>query len=232
LPSGDIRTNIEGELINSFLRSAPQSDMDNPRVWPFVSGDFSADLFVESIAPTLRLIIAGAGDDAIPLTRLARFMGYEVAIVDGRFHQARASRFPDADAVHLTTGADPLGGVTLDEWTAVVLMSHSYAQDLAALRAICGRNLPYVGILGPRRRAERMLAEVGIALDEIGAALHSPVGLDIGADGAEQIALAVIAELQSVLNRRAGGRLREKAGPLRPPATETVHSIPASCFIE
>jgi xanthine/CO dehydrogenase XdhC/CoxF family maturation factor len=116
--------------------------------------------------------------------------------------------------VLVTRENDPLGGISIDDWTAAVVMSHSYDQDLTSVAALARYRLPYLGLLGPRKRAEKLLREANVSLDELSGALHSPIGLDIGADGAEQIALAIIAEIQSVLNRRAGGRLREKAGPL------------------
>jgi xanthine/CO dehydrogenase XdhC/CoxF family maturation factor len=113
-------------------------------------------------------------------------------------------------------------------------MSHSYAQDLATLRALAPFRLPYLGLLGPRKRTERMIAEAGLTTLPNGGEIHSPVGLDIGADGAEQIALAAIAEIQSAINRRAGGRLREKAGPLKVCSADEIeaqgdYAAPLAC---
>lgn len=227
LPDGTIETDLASRSLETFARHATLSVGAKPQVVCYDDHDAHIDFFVEPIVPTLRLLVFGAGDDAVPLARLAAFMGYEVTVLDGRSHMARTERFTSADRVLVTSAADPLAGVKPDEWTAAILMSHSYAQDLAALKALAAFRLPYLGMLGPRKRTERMLSEADIALDQVADFLHSPIGLDIGADGAEQIALAVIAEIQSVLNRRGGGRLREKAGPLH--LDEIHYELPLAC---
>jgi xanthine dehydrogenase accessory factor len=215
-PDGTVKTSIGDAgllalLPDAILRSRAASNGQQANWELPLAG---ADFFVESIQPGLRLLVFGAGDDAMPMVQLARFMGYETVVLDGRSHLARADRFPMADHVEVVTLDGVLGSIRVDDWTAAVLMSHSYVQDLQALRALAACSLPYLGLLGPRKRTERMLAEAGIRQPVLEDSMHSPMGLDIGADGAEQIALATIAEIQSVLNRRAGGQLRVKAGPL------------------
>lgn len=232
-PDGTVETDFTAKVLGDFARSASLA-VQKASVVTYEDDGGAVDLFIEPIWPTLRLLIFGAGDDAIPLVRLAKFMGYEVIVLDGRSHLARVERFAGADRVVVTREDDPFGGLAVDDWTAAVVMSHSYDQDLASVRALARYHLPYLGLLGPRKRTERLLGEANVALDELGGALHSPIGLDIGADGAEQIALAIVAEIQSVLNRRAGGRLREKAGPLHvPPADEAGRNVsyrrPAAC---
>ncbi|MGA8597257.1 MAG: XdhC family protein [Bryobacteraceae bacterium] len=232
-PDGAVQTDLPIGAIVEYLESAYQVLGGTPRVLTYEGAGHSTDLFFEHLPPTLRLLVFGAGDDAIPMVRLARFMGYEVMVLDGRSHLARADRFPGATNVLVTQPENRLAGIELDDWTAAVVMSHSYEQDLETLEALAGHRLPYLGFLGPRNRTEKLLAEANVSLDEIAEALHSPIGLDIGADGAEQIALAVIAEIQSVLNRRAGGRLREKAGPLHGElagaSDRDFYRVPAAC---
>jgi xanthine/CO dehydrogenase XdhC/CoxF family maturation factor len=172
------------------------------------------DFFVETIAPPLRLLIFGAGDDAIPLLKLARFIGWEPWIYDGRSHYAKRERFPDAHAVVVRSPGDSGSPLPIDGWTAAVLMSHSYSQDLQNLRELSHQHLPYLGVLGPRKRSLQILEEAGLENQLNNSAFHSPMGLDIGADGPEQVALAVVAEIQASLNRRTGGLLRERAGPI------------------
>jgi xanthine/CO dehydrogenase XdhC/CoxF family maturation factor len=231
-PDGNIETDMTTSALTQFAHAAAHT-AQRPDVVTY-EGDGRVDLFVEPVWPTLRLLIFGAGDDAIPLVRLAKFMGYEVVVLDGRSHLARAERFAGADRVLVTQQDNLLGGLVPDDWTAAVVMSHSYDQDLASVRALTRYHLPYLGMLGPRKRTEKLLSEANASLNELGGALHSPIGLDIGADGAEQIALAIVAEIQSVLNRRAGGRLREKAGPLHLPSTDDAagsisYRRPAAC---
>jgi xanthine/CO dehydrogenase XdhC/CoxF family maturation factor len=157
-PDGETETNIADPQLIAFLDAhfdSPFGDRTTHISWQ------SVDLFIETVFPCLRLYIVGAGDDAIPMTRQARLMGYETFVVDGRSHLARKERFPEAAHVEAIAPEEFLRTAVLDDWTAVVLMSHSYAQDLAALSALAQRNkIPYIGALGPRKRTEKMLSEL------------------------------------------------------------------------
>jgi xanthine/CO dehydrogenase XdhC/CoxF family maturation factor len=105
-------------------------------------------------------------------------------------------------------------GEQIDPWTVAVLMSHSYTQDLENLRELAAYPMRYLGILGPRKRTVRLLADAGLDADGLPSILHGPMGLDIGADGAEQVALAVAAEIQASLHGREGGLLRDRTGAI------------------
>jgi xanthine dehydrogenase accessory factor len=170
------------------------------------------ELFLETLAPAVRLLVFGAGDDAIPLTEFAKYLGWSVSVFDGRSHYARREKFPNADEVMVRVpgAATP----SVDLWTVAVLMSHSYSQDLAALRELAGLPLRYLGILGPNKRTIQLLSDAGVDRSQTGAKLHGPMGLDIGADGPEQVALAVIAEIQASLNGRDGGTLQTRDGSI------------------
>jgi xanthine/CO dehydrogenase XdhC/CoxF family maturation factor len=215
--NGETLTNIASSQLVSMIEREAQLALEqhSARIFSCEASGETLDVFVEPVLPSLRLLIFGAGDDAVPMAKLAKFLGYEVIVLDGRSHLARAERFA-ADCVMVNSESDPFAGIAPDQWTAAVLMSHSYAQDLAALRALASHSLPYLGLLGPRKRTESLLSDAGLEPEQVLAPMHSPMGLDTGADGAEQIALSVIAEIQAVINQRAGGRLREKAGPLHP----------------
>ncbi len=178
------------------------------------------EAFIEVIPPPVRLLVFGAGDDAIPLTVFAKQLGWHVSVFDGRAHYARRDKFPLADEVLVRPAGQ--SGVETDGWTVAVLMSHSYTQDLKTLLELAPQQPRYVGILGPRKRTARLLEEAGIDGSHLGAALHSPVGLDIGADGPEQVALAVVAEIQATLNGRIGGELRDRAGSIHAPEDEAA----------
>ncbi len=160
------------------------------------------------------MLVFGAGDDAIPVAELAKHLGWEVWVFDGRAHYARSERFPSADQVQVRAPGSLSALPQIDAWTAAVLMSHSYTQDLGTLRELSNTPLSYLGMLGPRKRAVQLLSDAGLDESQLHPALHSPMGLDIGADGPEQVALAVIAEIQAVLNGRPGGPLRERAGSI------------------
>jgi len=174
------------------------------------------EVFLECLPPPPRLVVFGAGHDAVPLVRLAKGLGWHVTVADGRAHVARADRFPEADRVLSTLADDPLVGCAVDADCAVVVMTHSVEQDRRLLRHLLPLGLPYLGQLGPRTRTERMLDELASdgAIDpaRARAGLHYPIGLDIGADNAEEIALAVIGEITAVRAGRRGGMLRERDG--------------------
>jgi xanthine/CO dehydrogenase XdhC/CoxF family maturation factor len=166
--------------------------------------DNGSTAFVEYVAPPQALYIFGAGDDALPLADFADRLGWMVTVIDGRSHLARAERFPNAQNVRVSrTFAD----IEPQQRDAAVILTHSYEQDSAALRALLPRELTYVGLLGPRRRTERLLAEVapeiGLDVNECLSQLHSPVGLDIGAKDPVSIALSIIAEIHAVMERRS-----------------------------
>jgi xanthine dehydrogenase accessory factor len=188
------------------------------------------EVFIETVTPAIRLLIFGAGEDAVPVTELASLLGWNVSVLDGRAHYAKRDKFPTAHEVIVRPPGEDTAA-KIDQWTVAILMTHSYSQDLEVLRQLAAKLPRYVGILGPRKRSTQLLADAGIASDQLGPALHSPMGLDIGADGPEQVALAVLAEIQAALNGRDGGPLRARRGSIHAPdeSSETgqfwVHSI-------
>jgi xanthine/CO dehydrogenase XdhC/CoxF family maturation factor len=180
-----------------------------------------SEIFAETLVPALRLLIFGAGDDAVPLVTLAKFLGWEALVFDGRAHYARRDKFVNADEVIVRAPGGDEAPLPVDAWTAAVLMSHSYSQDLAMLKELAVQPLRYLGVLGPRKRALQMLSDAGIDGRIENAVLHSPMGLDIGADGPEQVALSVIAEIQATLNGRRGGLLRDRIGSIHAEERDT-----------
>jgi xanthine dehydrogenase accessory factor len=172
------------------------------------------EAFFEVLIPPIQLLIFGAGDDAVPVMELAKYFGWRISVLDGRAHYARRERFPSSDEVLVRPAGHSGMQAVIDPWTAAVLMTHSYSQDLEIVRELSAMPLAYLGILGPRKRTDQLLAEAGISPGSLGAALHGPMGLDIGADGPEQVALAIVAEIQAAFNGRQGGFLRERAGSI------------------
>lgn len=165
--------------------------------------DGEESLFIEYAPPPQALYVLGAGDDAQPLVEFAHRLEWVVTVIDGRSHLARPERFPLADTVVVSRNFDELAVRDRD---AAVILTHSYEQDLAALRALLPRELSYLGILGPKARTARLVSDVGAGLeltpDECLSRLHSPVGLDIGAKDPVSIALSIVAEIHAVLERR------------------------------
>ena len=174
------------------------------------------EVFLEHVPPPLRLVVFGAGPDALPLVRIAKEMGWHVSVVDGRSHYARRERFPLADAVIVAEPRDAPAAAGVGPRSAVVVMTHSYEQDKMLLGELLRSPPAYVGQLGPRSRTERMLGELAEAGGEPldAAALHYPIGLDIGADNPEEIAVAVLAEIKAALAGRTGGMLQRRPGSI------------------
>jgi xanthine/CO dehydrogenase XdhC/CoxF family maturation factor len=170
------------------------------------------------VGAPVRLIVCGAGDDAIPLTRFGRELGWHVTVCDPRAAYATPARFPAADAVFVGTPAEIVRRIGNADPTAVVLMTHHYHFDLPLLRDLLPRPLAYLGLLGPRKRAEKILADLekaGVAVTaDQRARLHAPVGLDLGSDHPEEVALSIAAEIRAVLEGRDGRPLRERLLPI------------------
>jgi xanthine dehydrogenase accessory factor len=158
--------------------------------------------FVEYIAPPPALWVFGAGDDAQPLVEFAARLGWHVVVADNRSQLVRTERFPQAAR---TTSLDAaLAGVARRD--AAVIMTHSFEQDRTALGRLLGLGMRYLGVLGPRARTERLVAEAapqaGLSAAQCLSRLHAPVGLDLGAHSPAAIALSIVAELQAVLAGR------------------------------
>jgi len=192
-------------------------------VLPLDAPDGVAEVFLEVVAPPLPLLVCGAGHDALPVVRLARQLGWWVMVADSRPAYATRERFPDADEVVLADDGEVPRKVRIDADTFVLLMTHNYLHDLTLLRGLLSTPARYLGLLGPRRRTERLLADLEKEGVSVGSAdrvrLHAPVGLDLGAETPEEIALSVLAEMLAVRNGRAVVPLRDRAGPIH----ETGH---------
>jgi xanthine dehydrogenase accessory factor len=170
--------------------------------------------FVEELRGPQRLLVFGAGDDAKPLVSMAGLLGWNVTVADGRVQLARAERFPEAERVVVLAdgGVTSLGVLAAD---AVVVMTHSYEQDRELLAALLPIGPRYLGLLGARHRSSLLVHEaaelIGKTVAECCERIYAPVGLDLGGDGPEAIALAVIAEAQACCMGKLGASRRLSA---------------------
>jgi xanthine dehydrogenase accessory factor len=184
--------------------------------------------FVEVLDPPLRLIVCGAGHDAIPLVRAASVLGWSLTVVDDRPAFLTRDRFPEATGfVGVDDPEDAAKAAAVDDRTFAVVMTHNFLRDKGYVRSLLGSPAAYIGMLGPGARTERLLMELrdeGVEIaDGDRERIHGPAGLDLGGEGPEEIAQAIIAEIVAVKRQRAGGFLRDRPGPIhdRPrPGTE------------
>lgn len=178
------------------------------------------DVFHQEILPPQPLTIFGAGDDAQPLAALAATLGWRITVADPRPAYATPARFPQAARVLVVDPSKPLDaqGVALTPRTAVVIMTHHYIHDTPLLGQLLARPLAYLGLLGPKKRATRILQDLtdqGASFSETDQVrLHAPTGLDLGGDTPAEVALSILAEIQSVLTRRDARPLRQRERPI------------------
>ena len=180
----------------------------------------AGELCVEVARPPLRLVVFGAGPDAVPVSRLGVELGWDVELVDHRPAYARAERFPGA-RVQLVPTEEAVAKVCVDADTYALVMTHHYLIDRALLSQLLPSPAPFVGLLGPKRRAEDLLGDLeaeGMRFSpEQRARLHGPAGLDIGGEGPEAIALSLLAQVMAAAEGRSGGSLRDRKGPIHEP---------------
>jgi xanthine/CO dehydrogenase XdhC/CoxF family maturation factor len=185
--------------------------------------------FVEVLKPAVSLVVVGAGNDAVPLTQMASILGWETTVVDGRANYATPGRFPVTQQVLVAKPEQVLPKLTLDEQTVLILMTHNYNYELALLRQLLPLHLPYIGVLGPKKKLDRMLDELREEGTHIGEeelkGIYGPVGLDIGAETSEEIALSILSEIKAVLSNRTGISLREKDGAIHARQNEVIKKV-------
>ena len=169
--------------------------------------------FLEPFPRPHELIIVGGSHVAIPLTRLAKELGFRVTVIDARAKFADPGRFPRADRVIQAWPDDALQSLTIDASTFIVILTHDPKFDDPAIRAALRGGARYLGAIGSRKthreRVERLQA-AGVPADQLGA-VHAPIGLDLGAQTAEETALAILSEVVAVRHGRAGGLMRDAA---------------------
>jgi xanthine/CO dehydrogenase XdhC/CoxF family maturation factor len=184
---------------------------------PFVHTWGGVMALVEVFSPPPHLFVIGTRHDALPLVTLARAVGLGVTVADAWADGSTRARLA-ADHFVFGSPADVARAIEARSRAAVVVMTHDYERDREYLAAAIATRARYIGVLGPRARTARMLAEADVELDEaLFARLHAPVGLDLGAETPSEIALAIVAEVQAAFAGRSARRLRETRGPIHAP---------------
>jgi xanthine dehydrogenase accessory factor len=178
-------------------------------------------VFHEVLEPQPQLLIVGAGHIAVPLAHFGKTLGFEVVVLDDRDKYANRERFPDADRVIAADFGGTLRDFLLTAATYVVIITRAHTYDEESLRLILDRPAAYIGMIGSRRRVQtvlRTLTAEGYDRERL-SAIHAPIGLDIGSETPEEIALAIIAEVVTV---RRGGTGVPLSKQIRPISMETV----------
>lgn len=169
------------------------------------------EFFIEAISPPVSLLIFGAGSDAVPLANFAKDLGWRVSVIDHRAAWTTKERFPNANEIIVSRPLDLNEILFQDENSVAVIMTHNSERDAEILPRLLKSSCKYIGVLGPKKRTEKLLSRINETIDEEQLKkLYAPIGLDIGADMPEEIALAIIAEIRSALSERNGGFLRDK----------------------
>ena len=167
-----------------------------------------------------RVLVCGGGTDAIPVVRIAAAVGWLVTVVDHRPSFTTTARFPDAERVlqidAVREPASLTASLALDRFTAAVSMAHAATHDRAYLHALLGvPSLRYLGVLGPRRRTMELLdGAPSVVAGTLPPHVYAPIGLDLGAETPDEIALSIVSEIAAVLAGRPPISLRERGGPI------------------
>jgi xanthine dehydrogenase accessory factor len=176
------------------------------------------EIFLEFIQPSLKLILFGAGVDARPVSQLAKSMGWDVEVTDECIAHIAPIFFPAADKISLCQREFVDRDFIITPYTACVLMSHNYEYDRDVLKKLIDSPASYIGIMGPRKRFDKMVKELkdqGIQMDDHDLSrIYSPIGLDIGAEAPDEIALSLIAEIQTKFSNRTAGFLKDRVVPI------------------
>jgi xanthine dehydrogenase accessory factor len=160
-------------------------------------------LFILPLALPPRILLLGAGPDATPVVEFAGMLGWKITLVDHRSAYALAAHFPAAERVLLARPEELGSTLNLPDFRAAVVMSHHLTSDLGYLRALAASDIPFVGLLGPAVRREKLLAELGPLAQQLQPRLHAPVGLPLGGRTPQSIALAIVAELHAFVHAPA-----------------------------
>jgi xanthine/CO dehydrogenase XdhC/CoxF family maturation factor len=216
---GSVITDIaDADLVAGIRSRMGQASGAGARMLTIALKHGTAEVFVEPIEPPTPLVVFGAGHDAMPVVRLAKELGWHVTVIDHRPAYATSSRFPQADRIIVCPPSEIRAQVALDRDTLVLVMTHNYLRDLDLLEIVLPSPVRYLGLLGPSRRADQLLADLeqkGVrATPEQSQRFYTPVGLDIGSETPAEVALSILSEMQAVMTNHRGGSLRERRRPI------------------
>ena len=198
-----VQTINDDKLLNLISDDAKKALQENKSsIKNYVYDEIDLTAFINIIKPQITLVIIGAGNDAMPLVKMGELLGWKVMIVDGRPDYANTKRFSSGCQVIVSKPEKIFSSIDIDDQTLFVLMTHNYNYDLAMLRQLIIRKVRYIGLLGSRGKISRMIEELRnerMDIDSELSKIYSPVGLNLGAESPEEIALSIVAEIQTIL---------------------------------
>ncbi|GAA3612286.1 XdhC family protein [Flavivirga amylovorans] len=177
----------------------------------------SLSLFKQSMLPCFKLVIIGAEHDAVQLCKYAALTGWEVAIISGPSESKSIANFPGAKSFQAVS-AENMETISIDNQTAIVLMTHNFANDLRYLVQLKNTNPVYIGVLGPAKRREDLLSQFIEYCPEVDHtfldAIYGPAGLNIGSETPQEIAISIVSEILSVARKQDPISLSKKTGKI------------------
>ena len=190
------------------------------------AGPHSVKVLVEYLQPPINLIAFGSGKDAAALLKVASGLNWNTAVVDSGAGEEGIRRYPDSATIIAKDPIDALEDLEIDDRTAVVMMSHLFQRDRALLERLAFTSARYIGLLGSTSRRDALISKLSLdSTDKLLHRLYAPVGLDIGGENPEEVALSVAAEIVAVFSGRKGGLLRERTAPIHDRSDEESGTI-------
>lgn len=182
---------------------------------PNSANDNSLDVFEQTMKPGFKLVIIGSEHDAVQLCKYASATGWEVDLIAPPDDPKSIENFPGATK-YLGISEQEFSALEFDAQTALMFMTHSYVKDLKYLSTVIHKEVPYIGLLGPSKRREKLINEMlerGLDVpDEFFDRLHGPAGINIGAETAQEIAISIVAEILTVIRNQKPVSLKDKIG--------------------
>jgi xanthine dehydrogenase accessory factor len=206
--------NIANDLQKNTIEKAASNVLVNRKNEWLEDEDNGTITFLQYIPPSIRLVVLGAGNDVQPLIAMSDLLGWDTIVMDGRANYAKKERFAKSCEVIVAKPEQVMQNIEIDDFTCFALMTHNYNYDKAILLELSKYPIRYIAMLGPKKKLERMLSEYkdeGTEMhNDFTTKIHSPAGLDIGAETSEEIALSITAEIKAVMSNKAGLALKEK----------------------
>jgi xanthine dehydrogenase accessory factor len=210
---GSFGADLDARLLREIPPEIRSRSASITRRYPLSEGE-GVDLFIDFFTPPPTLLIFGAGAVAIPLASLGKEVGFRIVVVDGRPRFAHRGRFPGADEIHVGIPSEIAEKFPFNPATWVVLVAHDYKYDIPVLLRVLQQEVPYIGMLGSRRRGKAIfdrLREKGVEERQL-ARIRVPIGLDLGAETTAEIAVSILAEMVAVKHGKESASLSRGTG--------------------